>query len=464
MRTTKIGLKKTWIPRKFGHLILHWLLRVSAVAGLSWLVTACNVGSNEFTMGSEFIDGGSTLTMIDTFQIDMSTVLFDSLRTSNTGTALVGHYVDPNLGSVTASTFFELGIPTSFSANDENVYDSTVVILRYNGYYYGDTTKWQTITVHPIAERLSGNEWDNAIYNNRKTPYLSEVLGSVHFLRRTAVSDSLVIRMDDTLGQDFFTRMNNGDDDYMTSSSSLVNYFHGLAIVPDTTESNVVYGFSANATNLVMRVYYHRPNSTGDGQDEYTADFPYTTIDPAYNRIETNRSKTLLKSLVTQKDDLSASATDNETFAQCGTGLMTKMRFPSLNDIQLINKQGIIMKAELEFSPIANTYDPQSLPDSLILIQTNKINAAVSTVTASDGTTMHITPSVDKLYNENIKFSIDITDFVQNAFSNGSYDTENGLLIGWGSTQYLSRLDALVIQANQKAQNGPKLKIYYMTF
>lgn len=463
MRMTEDGLKETGFSRTFGQMILRWLMRASVVAGLGWLVTACNVGSNEFTMGSEFIDGGSTLTMIDTFQIAMSTVLFDSLNTSNTGTALVGHYDDPNLGNVTATTYFELGVPTSFSESSDNVYDSTVVILRYNGYYYGDTTKWQTITVHPIADRLSGNDWDNGIYNNRVTPCSSEILGSVRFQHRTEVSDSLVIRMDDSLGEELFTRMNNSDEQ-VASSYSLVNYFHGLAIVPDTTESNVVYGFKADGTNLVMRVYYHRPNSNGDGQDEYTADFPYTTVDPAYNRIEADRSQTLLKSLVTQKEDLATSATDEETFIQCGTGLMTKMRFPSLNDIQLINKQGIIMKAELEFSPVVNTYDPQALPDSLILIETNKINAAVSTLTTSDGTTMHVSSSVDKLYNENTKFTIDVTDFVQNAFADGLYDTEKGLLIGWGSTQYLSRLDGLVIQANQKEDNGPKLKIYYMTF
>lgn len=464
MRMTEKGRKRTGIPRKFEHLIFRWLLRAVVVSGVSWMMTACNVGSNEFTMGSEFIDGGSTLTMIDTFQIKMSTVLIDSLNTSNTGTALVGHYVDPNLGTVTATSYFELGIPTSFSESSGNVYDSTVVILRYNGYYYGDTTRWQTITVHSIAERLNGNEWDNGIYNNRNTPYSSEVLGSVHFLKRTAVSDSLVIPISDTLGKDFFTRMNEGDDDYMTSSSSLVNYFHGLAIVPDTTESNVVYGFKADATNLAMRVYYHRPNANGDGQDDYYADFPYTSVDPAYNRIQADRSQTLLKSLVTQREDISSTSTDGETFVQCGTGLMTKMRFPSLNDIQLINQQGIIMKAELEFSPVVNTYDPQALPDSLILIQTNKVNAAISTLTSSDGTTLHLSPSSDELYNENTKFTIDITDFIQNAFSDGLYNTENGLLISWGSTQYLSRLDGLVIQADQKVENGPKLKIYYMTF
>ena len=463
MRMTEKGLKETGFSQRFGQRVLQWLKRLSAVAGLGWLVTACNVGSTEFTMGSDFIEGGSTLTMIDTFHISMSTVLIDSLRTSNTGVALLGHYKDPNFGNITASTYFELGIPTSFSEDNANVYDSTVVILRYNGYAYGDTTQWQTITVHPIAHRMSGNDWDNAIYNNRNTPYLPEVLGSVRFLRRTEVSDSLVIRMDDTFGNDLFTKMNDADE-YMTSNYSFVNYFYGLAIVPDTTESNAIYGFSANSTDLVMRVYYHRPNSSGDGQDEYYADFPYTTVDPAYNRIQADRSQTLLKSLVTQKEDLAASASENRTFLQCGTGLMTKMRFPSLNDIQLLNTQGIIMKAELEFSPIANTYDPQALPDSLILIETNKINATVSTLTSSDGTTLHVSSSVDKLYNENTTFSIDITSFVQNAFADGSYDTENGLLIGWGSTQYLSRLENLVIQADQKAQNGPKLKIYYMTF
>ena len=64
--------------------------------------------------------------------------------------------------------------------------------------------------------------------------------------------------MDDVLGEEIFNKIVDND---INNSDDFLQYFKGLAIVPDTSESNHVLGFNASTSsryygNSSMRLYY----------------------------------------------------------------------------------------------------------------------------------------------------------------------------------------------------------------
>src|SRR5579872_6100396 len=80
----------------------------------------------------------------DTFSVVTSTVQLDTFLTSSTGTVLLGNYQDPELGKVTASSYFQI-ISGTFIPDIRSVYDSTLLIMEYNHTYSGDTTQYMKI-------------------------------------------------------------------------------------------------------------------------------------------------------------------------------------------------------------------------------------------------------------------------------------------------------------------------------
>ncbi len=74
-------------------------------------INSCTQSDN-FTIGQEFVESQTNLKILDTFKIDMSTVLYDSLATSGTGVAFVGDYNDSDFGTIKSKSYFELAFPT----------------------------------------------------------------------------------------------------------------------------------------------------------------------------------------------------------------------------------------------------------------------------------------------------------------------------------------------------------------
>jgi hypothetical protein len=57
------------------------------------LIGSCTK-TNEFTIGKDFVESQTRLQVIDTFRVDLSTVLLDSVVTSSKNIAYVGQYED----------------------------------------------------------------------------------------------------------------------------------------------------------------------------------------------------------------------------------------------------------------------------------------------------------------------------------------------------------------------------------
>ena len=77
---------------------IYKYIPVTAVAGIM-LITSCTKQS-EFEIGKDFIESETRLQVVDTFRVDLSTIIQDSLRTSATNVALVGNLKDDIFGSI----------------------------------------------------------------------------------------------------------------------------------------------------------------------------------------------------------------------------------------------------------------------------------------------------------------------------------------------------------------------------
>src|SRR3954466_6434868 len=95
---------------------------------------------NEIEFGTVPENNYSHLVYIDSVGIQQSTVITDSFETGGATSLLLGRYRDPFLGVISARSFFQMDKPSTFQNIETGaIYDSLVLIIKPNDYYYGDT-------------------------------------------------------------------------------------------------------------------------------------------------------------------------------------------------------------------------------------------------------------------------------------------------------------------------------------
>ena len=147
---------------------------------------------------------------IDTITIDVSTIKMDSLVTSNESRILVGNYDDPLFGKVKSDSYFQVSA-SSFNLYSQNsdtdatgyVFDSIAMIMRYDDYYYADTTKVQTLNIHRVIKNFKPNVNDDSFYNNSALGYNDASLGTITYRPKPIGKDSINIKLDNEFGMSF---------------------------------------------------------------------------------------------------------------------------------------------------------------------------------------------------------------------------------------------------------------------
>lgn len=259
----------------------------------------------------------------DTFTIRTSTVLIDSVRTSQSPYFLVGNYDDSKLGRVTAQSFLQARLNDAYSLGDNPQLESLQLILDY-AYAYGDTNQVQELQVYRLTDsiRIYKDDKINAktYYNFDRITYdASTPVGMATFQPRPYTpGDSLIIRLSDDLGQYLLSLNGNNADQFQQN-------FFGLTLAPGPATSNaVITGFTAaTAFESLLRLNYR--NAAGEAR---YYDFPVTRL--WFNTIQSDRSNTPVAGLVNFYDALPSAATSEETYVQGGVGLMTKIEIPTL--------------------------------------------------------------------------------------------------------------------------------------
>jgi hypothetical protein len=360
------------------------------------IFTSCQTDNldSEYVVGTDYLSSSSDVTLIDTLTVNVSTINLDSLATSSQSRILLGNYTDPVFGEVNSDSYMQLvpgtytiGDSSSDTNTDNYVFDSIVMILKYDRYYYGDTTQTQSINIYQLSEKVDTNDADDDnFYNYSTLSYNTTSLGSKTYTTRPIGKDSIFVRLDDTFGEALFDKLKSND---ISTYDEFIYYFKGLMIKP-SSGSNVI-GFSTDTS--LMRLYYtNTSDPLHDFEDSSTKDFTITDTGLQFNNITLDRTGTVISdvSYDDYESTLSSTLTGNKSYVQSGTGMACRIDFPYIKLLKSISDNGLIVDAELSIKPVAGSYSTlYPLKDSLKVYICDDLNRISSALTNSSGTQMY---------------------------------------------------------------------------
>ncbi|MBN2011472.1 DUF4270 family protein [candidate division KSB1 bacterium] len=413
------------------------------------LFNTCDKNPSDLTLGKEFVESQTAITLIDTFSVKLSTVLLDTVITSGTEKMLIGHYRDAIVGEITSDSYFQLGVPENIDANSDDSYDSLNLVIRYSGYSFGDTTQSQKISVYRLTEKIESDA-GGSISSNKSYSYDPNPIGSVTYTPRPNSSqDTLAIKINDDIGRALFDKLINNAD-VVSANEAFLNYFYGLALVADESFDGAIIGFNGAESAARFILYSNR----GVSSIEYIR-HEFALLDDAkqFNHIHHDFTGTPLATLVDQRTALAGTKTDGAAFLQGGIGLAIRVHFPSLPEI-LLRERGLIVKAQLAIAPLRNSYHQVALPATLTAYMSDKLNRVNGTVESSSLV-------VDEFYNEETVYSFDVTDYITYELADSYVNPEDGLIIMLPDADQTSSFGRLIADENAKLT---KLKIHYLSY
>ena len=412
--------------------------------------------TNEFTIGKDFIDSQTKLQIIDTFRIDLSTILLDSLASSSTNISLAGYYKDDVSGSIRCESYFDLAYQSFADIEDGAVFDSAAFVLAYSKYYYGDTTARMTISVHQLDEKIV--PFDNGyLYNNSSFSFNSVPVGSRSFYPTPgSLVDTAVLIPVNALGAQLFTYIRTKNINVSTSEW-FSDYLKGFVLIPDSVSGKAVIGFKADKNNLALKIFYHLNKEEPENKEIVIS---VSEGDHQFNNIRPDFSGSLLSQIKNDGNEISSAASGNQSFLLGSVGLLPKIRFPTLQNI-LLDRRWKVLKAELVVEPVKTSYNGFKLPEVLNLFDTDKENRLISVLKDDQGNPMKANFEYDAMFSEDTRYTFDITRFINNELADSYVDYNHGLLIGVDQTQFRSSLDRLAVEGKKPPV---KLRLYFLTY
>jgi hypothetical protein len=400
----------------------------------------------EIQFGNNLADSHTNIIVIDTITPVMSTYVLDSFPTSGNSIMMMGRYKDPIMGTVSAATYFQVTIPQVATANfpDFAIYDSLVLIMKSNGYFYGDTTKPVNFIAYELAYQPDYT-YATYLYNTSSIPYKPTPLGSITRLISPGRSDSLVIRLPDSKGLDLFNKLKTNAVE-IQNENNFLQYFNGITVQPAAHDTGALYTFPAD-NNVRMALYYHVSNPF-PVQNSFV--FNVTRTAYQFNQVLADRNGTFLESISPGKREIIASETYPFGATQSGTGTLLKIKFPSLRELLKVNDLIRLLDAKLILKPVENTFDPYiyKLSPKLFLAQTDvNNNIGYSIADSTNQGILYSPPAVDDIYHANTNYTFHITSYI-NSLIQTPNSSETGVLVMEEDPTKAHRFNRTIIGSN----------------
>ena len=409
------------------------------------------------TFGESLVDSSFRNVTADTSTVTVTNVRIDSLETSGTNTVLLGQYTHPLWGTVTSMSYIPYERPSYGTDIEETVIlDSLMLTLHYNGYYLGDTTLMQTLSVYPLKEKVVLNDNDY-LYSNASFAYGTEALGKKTFKPHPGRGEPVEIRLSDELGRQLLTSFLNRSE--AVSVDKFEDYFKGIAVVPDASGKNLL-GFSVGDTLSVITLYYHVKDELENPQTLVFS--PNTTTQ--FNHFDHDRSGTLLPAVATKNEEVSSAQLGDRGMLFGGLGWYTRLEFPHLNNIMQQGVQVDVQNAILRIYPQVDTYSEfNSLPDSIYLYIADENNVVTEAVTDYLGTQVQGGVLVkDDTFREKTYYYFDVSTFMKEEL--GAIGTnKHNLQLVFPSAKYNSTFNNLTF-SSQKGKNPITLQLTYTIY
>lgn len=377
---------------------------------------------NDIEFGTLPDNNYTNLVYTDTIEPRLSTVVFDSFSTNGISSFLIGKYKDPYLGVISTKPFFQMTILSdTLSIPSTAVYDSLCFIAHPNKYYYGDTSRAQTIYVNELADIINYT-YGSYLYNTSDFALKAPPLGSKTLKIRPSADTSIMIKLSDVKGSEFFSKLQQRADEILTDAN-FQNYFKGISLSVGDNDTSAVYGLDASANGIVMRVFYH--NTIPYFQSKWV-DFALKSGTYNFNQVIADRAGTPLYSSIPGIKEFLSENTNNVAYTQYGTGVLLKLTFPSLKNIVTTDKIIKLQKAELVIRPIGDSHDINKfkLPTNLSLVETNGTNSIGSTLVSN------IVPVTDEIYGTDTYYKVDVSSYINNLLTTTDSEDQGLFFIG----------------------------------
>ncbi|MDJ0367214.1 DUF4270 family protein [Hymenobacter sp. H14-R3] len=429
----------------------HHLLLLLAAAG-TLATAACTKSTSDIGVGLPDANVDTGAYLIDTITVKSSTVLRDSVVTSTSDNLMVGRTYDPLLGTLTARSYFRLGVISGLRIDPSFQYDSLVLVMKPTTYRYGDTTKTQALVeVHKLIDPISATKYSFAsskLTNLRYDPKNVNRGGSPPrgLARRTA---TLRIPLDKSFGQDILAKAQAGR---LTTQDDFDAYLPGLVLTPADGDNATILGLSAKAADAAMTLYYHDP---ANPTVVLNNTFPLSTGARHFFQVDAVRNGSVGYLPTTSLQAVPSAPTGEQTYIEGVLGLQTKLEFPYLTNIQQFGNNLTITSATLTaLVPSATLTSYVPAPPSLVINTSSVDNRPVETYLPEVKYLSAISATTG--INQG-SYSWSVESYVQAVLNRTR--PNNGLLVTSLAPDLPSRV---VLGSQRSAQNKLQLRLYFI--
>jgi hypothetical protein len=333
--------------------------------------------------------------------------------------------------------------------------DKAELLLPYT-YFYGDTTVPYRVTLHLL--QLQDSIQNRGYLGTEQIPYNQAIVGESTFTPTFVRRDTLKITLSDAVAQQLFGFANKPEADLRTG-------FAGFALVGEHGGNKVVLGYptTSQAFGRIRLSYQTTTTQSYDFLLFNNRPFNYISSDP---------KGTVTEDLTTRYSSVPSTVTGGETYVQGGTGIMTRIEFPGLMDLQQMGNVAI-NRAELVVTPLPGTI--LSSRSQLILYD---VTGAGELLRSADGLVpQYIPASVSTLVPApalatyaNNRFTFDLTRYVADVMqkrrsNNGFYlslpSVFNGIQGVASATSLEESISTMYLGGHNHPTAPVKLKIYY---
>ncbi len=421
--------------------------------------TSSQFGSEALSIEDLLAAGGK-----DTFQLNTSSILFDTLPTDNQIFGTLGAYHDPKFGTVNASIYTQLSISGAVSMGEDPIVDSVVLSLNFGGFYGKQESQTgyldqQTFEVYQLADELD----KDADYkrNTVKATTGSNLVDPGSATQRPNMKNQVVIadsdgngandtlkpqlrlKLDNALGQQFLDDMAAGNGAFVSSDAFLSSgYFKGLKInvanaTPSSGTGSIMY-FNLGNAQTKMTIYYKlaaepsTPRNIALVVNASCADFNHVDIDHTGYHIA---------------DVLSNPINGQSQFYSQSFNAIPKIELPTITNIP---SKSLVNNALL--------YLPVAYQTGDFYYPTQTFNLAYKN---EDGTfTIFETASYD---NNQKAFVVDMRHYIQELISGKKQN--NGIYLIPSQNYYRCTVDRVIFNGPLSPyKTRPKLVIKYTEF
>lgn len=422
---------------------------------------SCNTdGLNEsdFVAGESFTNSNIRVIFTDTMTVEVSTVKFDSIITSDASRILVGQYTDPVFGTIKSSGYFEL-LPSTYSINSEAEYDSIALYLKYDAYYYNDTTVSNTIHIRRLTQKLRPNDGSD-FYNTSNIALDSTDLAIFSYYPRPLEGDTLEIKLADDFGNKLFEQLQQKS---IVNADEFTEYLKGLVVQPGAGDNGAVVGFVFKSGESFMRLYYSV--SDEDTQVQEYKDFEINTRQepiPFFNRITAESPSEYLELLTDNEISLSSYEAGNQSFVMSGVGIATKIQFPHLASLNNLPGKGTLLDAVLKIKPAPGSYDKDLLlRESINVFLGDRKNEIIGQLSVKNDALFSGSLNWEDEEFSNIYYEIPIGSYIEGLL-NAGYDT--GFYLFLVPDDYNAAVDRMILSAPDGTEFSTSLQLTYAIY